>query len=315
MTLSERIERTRSLCGNALSAGPLAQAEACLARAGFSNSDYAAMLRSGARYHRPAPELVRLRDECLAAGLPAAEFFFERALLIRTALAALDEVPLLPVDESVQHLFCREFDFYAQPPASALSRFALEGQIFPAMSGLVSLTRFPAGQYQWVISGLPRSWLPKIPPLQLARVCWFLATGMRGLAPYFVPHINATSMTASFLTEREYYKSFCRMATALEKQPAIRGIMAGAWMFSKETHRVSPHLAFFNKPYLESGGLYVDRGPAAPADGFLAGDPVRAARYHSGEYRPTFGLVFCTRDQAISWKQRHPELESQLAVR
>ena len=96
------------------------------------------------------------------------------------------------------------------------------------------------------------------------------------------------------------------MASALERQPEVRGLMTGSWFHSLETHRVSPHLAFVNRPFLEAGGIYTELGPADPEDGFLVGNPARAALYHSG---PAFGLVMCTREQAIAWKRSNPELE------
>jgi hypothetical protein len=91
--------------------------------------------------------------------------------------------------------------------------------------------------------------------------------------------------------------------------------MASSWLYSRETHRINPHLAFFNRPYMEAGGFYADLGPALPESGFLKGDPKRAELYNSGEYRPTNALVLCSRSQAIAWKQTRPEIAQLIHVK
>ena len=42
----------------------------------------------------------------------------------------------------------------------------------------------------WEVSGIPRSWLPKVPPQSLPQVVKYLAK-LGGLGPAFVPHLNA----------------------------------------------------------------------------------------------------------------------------
>lgn len=283
MTLKARIEETRSLCRTMLSSAPLAEAEALIARAGFTPQMCSHLLRSGAKRKSPAPELAALRPGKVLEGQWPYDFALERALLVRTAIFALDEIASMPVDESVKHLFCIEFTAYAKPPAASLENFTMDGRRFAAMSGIVSLSRFPAGQYHWILSGFPRSWFPKVSPARLPGLGYFLAARMHGREPLFEPHLNGTTSRSTFVTEREYFKSFFRMAAAIEKQPGIKGIMASSWLYSRETHRINPHLAFFNRPYIEAGGFYADLGPALPESGFLKGDPKRAELYNSGE--------------------------------
>ena len=88
-----------------------------------------------------------------------------------------------------------------------------------------------------------------------------------------------------------------------------------SWLHSRETHRVSPHLAFLNKTFTEAGALYSELGPADPVDGFMEGDPHRTELYQRGEYRPTTGLVLCTRDQMLAWKEKNRDLEPLLIPR
>lgn len=313
--MAERIEHARTLCRRALDTPPVKEAAEWLDRAGLTGAERTELLRDAGRRNRVGERLTALRSRALAEGFPAGALAFERALLVRTALESLDRVACLPVDESVKHLFCREFAFYSDPPETDLDRFSIEGRIFPTMCGMVTLSRFPGGQHHWVVSGFPRSWFLKISPLHLPGLSYFLFTKMGGLSPYFVPHVNHTTFSGLLFTEREYYKSFYRMTAAIEKQPAIRGIMSASWLHSHETHRISPHLAFFNRPYVEAGGLYIERGPASPRDGFLTGDPERTRLYQSGKYKPAFALMFCTRAQALSWKAAHADIQAKLVVR
>jgi hypothetical protein len=313
--LVERIEQARTLCRRALETEPVANALACLSRTTVAECEQTDMLREAGRHNKCGVKLEALRTAVLSDGLPAEKFALERALLVRAALSSLDQVSDLPVDESVKHLFCKEFAFYADPSDPEIEKFSMDERVFPAMCGIVTLTRFPAGQHHWVVSGFPRSWFPKIALHRLPELGYYLFRKLGGLAPYFVPHLNNTTFNGRLFTEREYYKSFYRMTAAIEKQPSIRGIMSASWLHSPETHRVSPHLAFLNQPYAEAGGFFIERGPANPEDGFMSGDPERARLYKAGLYKPTFALLFCTRAQALAWKAAHAEIESRLGVR
>lgn len=274
------------------------------------------ILRGVARVHKPTAELLSLRESVLLQGGLAAEpHVLERALLLRVALGSLDRIPQLPVEDSVKHLFCKEFMFYASPPERDLPKFVYACHPFLTMVKLALLIRFPAGVIQWEVSGFSRRWLFHIPPSQMPRTLYFFASKAKAFHPYFVPHIAVSSVTVPFCSEREFLKSFYRMAASLEKQPNVRGILDASWLHSSETHRVSPHLAFMNRPYLESGGLYADLGPAPADSGFLVGDKNRSNLYQSGQYKPSSGLVICTREQALAWKCNHSHLESKLGIK
>ncbi len=316
MNLSERIEQTVSLCHEALAASDLGRAEDFLARCGLTEQKRLELLRASARAQQPAPELLGLRDSLIAeVGSAAGMGALERVLLVRTALTAIAQLPGLPVDESVKHLFCKEFTFYAKPPESARGNFSLTQHVFFAMGKIVLLERFPAGPSHWEISGFPRSWLAKVAPRYMARTFRFLAFETRGCKPFFVSHLGGTRHRMPAIIERDLRVGFYRSAASVEQQPSIKGMMAGSWLHSRETHRVSPHLSFLNRPWLEAGGVYTDLGPADPSGGFLTGSSERAELYRAGEYKPTFGVVICSRDQVIEWKRAHPELEPLAAVR
>lgn len=316
LTVSQRIEQTRSVCEHALAESRLVAAENLLAARGVTEQMRLDILQGVAKIRKPTAELLSLRESVLLQGGLAAEpSVLERALLLRAVMRSLDRIPQLPVEESVKHLFCKEFMFCANPPAKDLHKFVYTCHPFLTMVKLALLLRFPAGLIQWEVSGLPRRLLLDLPPTQMPRTLYFLAMKARAFYPYFEPHITVSSLTVAFLTEREFLKSFYRMAASLEKQPTIRGILDASWLHSSETHRVSPHLAFISRPYLEAGGLCVDLGPAAADSGFLAGDKNRWNLYQSGQYKPTRALVICTREQAMAWKCKHSHLEGKLGVR
>lgn len=271
------------------------------------------LLRVCAHLQKPAPELLTLtRLAARESGVVSQPGLLERALLARASLLALDRIRELPVHESVKHLFCKEFISYAEGSPSP-ERYVHTAFPFFAMSKVVVLQRFPGGQLHWEVSGFPRRWFARIQARALPKSLLFFILKTRALHPYFVWHLGGTTERLPFLLEREALKTFYRMAATLEKQPSIRAILGGSWLHSVETHRVSPHLAFLNRPFTESGGIYLDLAPNE-SHGFLAGDNSRAQLYASGKYRPTFGVVICSRNQAISWKQAHPEFEQLVSV-
>ena len=258
---------------------------------------------------RASVEVLRIRDLVnKEIGLSPDLATFERTLLLHTALQHLQDIPSIPVDESVQHLICRDFRFYATPNQAELSTFIATGSSWPSRLRVALLRRFPAGQTEWEVSGMPRRSLLKLAPRDIPRVLWFIAAKSKAFAPFFVGHMS-TGRRPVFLLEREFRLGFYRAGLAMRRQPSIRATFAVSWLHSRETHRVSPHLAFMNKPFMEAGGLYADLGPAPRNDGFLARDPNRQDLYDRGLYKPTWAMVICTREQVLAWLEKNRDLE------
>ena len=191
---------------------------------------------------------------------------FARTLLLRVSLPALDRIPTLPVPDSVKRMFCEQFAYFAQTPTEEPGPFLLTQHPFVAMSRLALLERFPGGQHDWEISGFSRRWLASVGLRQLPRLAWMLLAEAGGHQPFFVQHMAVANRRPRFCTEREYLRFFYRMAASVETQPSIRAIMGCSWLHSLETHRINPHLAFFNRPHLEAGGVYFEIGLAAGTD-------------------------------------------------
>jgi hypothetical protein len=311
MKTEEWVEEARSRCQSALQEPDIQHVETLLDQAGFSGSARLEALESTAKAHLLSSSLLKL-----SASVPSdGRFTFERKLLLDQALISLPKIAALPVDGTVKQLFCKEFMFIAEPTDDALPKFSIDAYTFVAMARLVLLERFPAGHYHWEVSGFPKAWLPKVPLRLLPVTLRFLLFEARGMKPWFVSHMRGTGPGNPFLVESEFRKSFFRMALALEKQPHIQAVMAQSWLHSPETHRVSPHLAFLNRIFVEAGGIVTDLGPAAEEDGFATGNKQRAELYRSGLYKPTVGVAACSRRQAIAWARKHNEIERQLTVK
>ena len=234
---------------------------------------------------------------------------FERFLLLTTALASLDRLPALPVSGDVRALICDEFRFYASPPGEHAHRYAIGSASFTAMCKTASLRRFPAGQFDWEVAGIPRSYIARVPRQRLLTAIAFAAFRMRGLKPVFFSHLNWRRPNSSLL-EIEANRSYYRMAQALQLQPEVKGFAACSWFRSPETHRVSPNLAWLSRVILENGGLVAEAGPDSPDSGVLHRSATRRRLYEAREFRPTKGLVMWPRNAMIAWAAAHPELGS-----
>jgi hypothetical protein len=203
-------------------------------------------------------------------------------------------------------MLCDYCKFFVSPPAAEMQLFDPTQMSFVALAKIALLERFPAGQFDWEVSGFPRSWLLKVPFSSLPKVAYFLARRLKGFAPCINSHLSYRRKHSLILIPRECQKSWYRMAISVERQPEIRGLVTCSWFLSPDTFKVSPHLSFMVAPFLESGGIVVTRGKA-DGNGFLVGSESRRKLYESGEFKPTMGLVLWARDQMIRWAHAHPE--------
>jgi hypothetical protein len=296
------IEQARLRCSDALSTPELTAVALALGRAGVGTAD-------GERFVREISEHdARVRNEILAvrSTVGSSDGSLERVLLLRGALDALPRVSRLPVSDDVKRLFCEAFEYVAAPPPGA--KFEAARASFVALCKLVTLRRFPAGQFHWEISGVPRSWLLKVTGRERLRLLFWLAARLKGRAPVMFIHLNAHRRNRFLLTEREADRSYFRMARSLALQPGVKGLVASSWLNSPDTFAISPHLSWMNRTFLENGALVVAMGPADPGSGVLARSPERKAAYDAGTFRPTVGLVIWPRDAMLAWAASHPEL-------
>lgn len=228
--------------------------------------------------------------------------------LLHTALASLPRVARLPVEPIVMLRLCDVFRSFCELPRGDDDvRFRPDLDFHGcALAGCAALTRFPAGQLDWEISGLPRSYLLRMPFQDLPRVCRTIVRDLRGLRPCFTAHMGVRRYSLLFV-EAESHRSYHRMARSMTLQPDVKGLLMAAWLHSPETIRVSAHLAWTNRTPLAHGATLTDLGPASPSDGFLTGSPERQRLFEAGRYRPTIGMIIWPRPALLAWAAAHPE--------
>jgi hypothetical protein len=301
--LPRLIDETRELCHDALRRPELARAAQALAARGGPQAAWAATfaVSESAKSQQPARDLIA----AVAGSQPAAPGVAEQCLLTSSALVALDRLASLPVGERVKALICDEFRSFASPDRREQTDVREEAR-FVSLCRLATLRRFPAGQFHWEVSGIPRRYLLRVAPVSLPRTLTFVAARMRGLAPIFYSHLNSRRPDRS-LSERESNRSYFQMAKALELQPAVKGFAACAWFRSPDTAEVSPHLAWVNRVFLENGGLVVKAGRADPEGGVFHRSVTRRRLYEMGAFTPTNGLVLWPRQAMIAWATAHTE--------
>lgn len=242
--------------------------------------------------------LVRLRDDVARVAGEAAGAVFARYGLLLAAAQHIHDIPLVPVDHEVQTLFLEECIHLVNASGAERDWFEMGRPNFGSMCKLFTLRRFPAGQFHWEVSGLPRSTFLRVGGLdraRLVRAAWRLG----GLSPLFVPHMPWRRQLT--LLERQQHRALFRMAEAMRRQPQIRGLLAEAWFHSPDAPKVSPHLAFVNRVFQEWGGFVLDSGPATEESGVFVGGEGRRRLAAEGKFEPRLGLVIWPRREMLRW--------------
>lgn len=230
----------------------------------------------------------------------------ERALLMLAAQYAAPQVPSLPIADSVKELFAEEFELFANPTPAWVSAFRCDNVRFREMARVATLRRFPAGQFQWEATALPRSWL--FETRQVFSLLRYVLFKLGGFSPLWELHLNELRKNRRMLLEKEGKLSYYRAAKSLERQPEVKGIMQVAWLFSESTAEISPHLAWLRTVPQSGGALVVDLGPAPEDSGFLTGSVERRKKYEEGSFRPRTGCLVWPRKELVAWADQHPEL-------
>jgi hypothetical protein len=212
----------------------------------------------------------------------------------------------LPVDERVKDLFCQNFKMYAA--AKTPEPFDVARASFVAMGRIATLSRFPAGQLDWEVSGIPRSWILKIPWAKLPGFVAAVMFELRGFAPAFFSHLNPNRRNQAILLERESLRSYHRMARSMEYQPEVKGFVTASWLHSPDTFAISPHLEWLNDVFLTHGGYVFPLGPADPGSGVLHRSPERQRAYDAGTFKPTQALIVWPRQAMLAWAAGREDL-------
>lgn len=309
------LDQTRAACRAALEQAPDLAPLWTAWRAGQPDLQESREMLPGVRtFGDVVPRLAARKETLSRAGYPVGGGAFERFLIVAAAVDAVDRLAALPVDERVQDLFCQNFQMYAAPDRLP-EPFDLARASFVAMGRIATLSRFPAGQLDWEVSGIPRSWLLKVPRRSVPRLVSSILFELRGFQPAFFSHINPNRRNQGILLERESLRSYHRMARSMERQPGIRGLITASWLHSPDTFAVSPHLAWLNRVFVENGGHVLSLGPADIDSGVLHRSPERQQAYDAGTFTPTEALVIWPRAAILAWAAGHEELRDEPKVK
>ncbi len=308
------LQEIRDLCAHRLAAPDLREISDRLDRRGLTHENTWHLLSGVTESPATQQPVDAVRIGLGAETITLERGAFERCLLLRAALHASTLLPALPVTPRVKRLFCDEFRYVATADATAMIKMLVGSVRFAEIVKIITLRRFPAGQFDWEVSGVPRSDLLRVHPARLPGVAAFILRRMGGLGPVFFSHLNPRRPQRALL-EVEANRSYYQMARSMEMQRGIKGFAACSWFRSPATHAVSPHLAWLSRVFLEHGGLVVEAGADTPESGVLHRSATRRRLYEAGEFKPTRGLVLWPRRAMLTWADAHPELGSQDGTR
>jgi hypothetical protein len=306
VSLAELVDEAMGRCRSALAREDQDRIASALRRLGVTDGDCVAAVGRVTEHGDENRHLLTLRSKIAqyAGMLPSGAF--ERYVVTAAACESIRRLDAAPLSATVKRLCCEAFCRFAEP-AAALDA---EANQFIAICKIATLRRFPAGQFDWEPSGLPRSWIPLVRPFgAFARVLRLVATEWKGFGPAFFVHMGAARRNFA-LFEREAHRSYYRMARSMELQPRIKGLMVSSWLHSPDTFSVSPHLTWLNTVFRDNGAIVATMGAAPPDCGVLHRSPERLRAYEEGRFRPTLGLVLWPRDRVLRWANRHPELDA-----
>jgi len=242
----------------------------------------------------------------LAASLGLEPQTLARWLLIRTALKAMPEISSWKVSEPVKRFWAEDVAFYANPTGD-LSIFSPSHVRFQEMARIVTLRRYPAGQFHWEISAFPRSYAVRTPISLWPKLFSTVCLKLHGFGPVAEIHVNDRRRNRLTLTESEGCLSYYRMAKSLELRPEIKGMFTCSWLYCASTAQVTPRLAWLRELFSKNGAFIGSIGPAPPDSGFLTGSKERRELYEAGQYHPLMTYVLWPRQAILGWALQSPE--------
>src|ERR1700676_671949 len=133
-----------------------------------------------------------MKERLRTAGIPCEDDWLERVLLGHAMDRSACKIDEQPVPVSVRDLIRKQFSAFRTPIAShgpVLAIDTAENDAFVAACKICTLRRFPAGPLDWVVSGMPRSWLLQMPLRDMPRALKFILSECKGFKPLFYVHI------------------------------------------------------------------------------------------------------------------------------
>jgi hypothetical protein len=268
---------------------------------GVSDEQLAAIVDTTATAGLPEPEWARLEEIACAGGVED-PLLLPRHVLLTAALRNLVRVRRYAVVEEVKGRLLDFFVYVCDPDRETEQILNARRHGFVAMCRMITLRRFPGGQVDWELGGVPRSWLRAVPRRDLPRMAWAVAKA-GGFRPFYVMHTSYRRELPIITDEAERH-AMKLLAESLGMQPQVRGTVAMSWMLDPDLHRVSPHLkwiAAWNEENRRFGAFFSSIGPAPEDSGFLVGDRRRRRAYESGDWRPVTGIRIWSRKEILRW--------------
>jgi hypothetical protein len=251
--------------------------------------------------------LRRLRTNAECVGIGAA-YAVERYIVLQAYLVALPRLHSLLVDDCIHHEFCRTCRLVALPPPARENRLAQDSDAFAELAQIVTLRRFHAGQLSFDIMNMPRAWVLKLHPFDLAGLTRELVLGLGGFGPVVMPHVNYWRSNPTLLLKGEQERALWRIAKSVERRRRIKGLVASSWLYSSAVGRTFAHLAWVREFFTDQDAYIVDVGAPLVDAGFLVGSERRRQLYAKGKFRPRETLVIWRRADMLAWADNHPEL-------
>jgi hypothetical protein len=296
----------QSLSEKLLSASDLRDVSRVVARQGVCAKEIAGLLAAIGDDEASHLAVMNFAERLIEQGVPSGDGAIERFLLLSAAWVYAGRIAAVTLDDEVRANLLKAIELFGSPgPLCSDSLCRRVGHShFAAMCKVVTARRFPAGAFDWEVAGFPMSWFLRVRKRDLPRVVWTLISETGGRAPMMASHYSVCRRPRLSMLREDVFASWRLMARNVALQPEIRGLLIDGWLLSPEVHRVSPHLAWFNEPFIESRALLTDLGDAPPDCGVFQGNRRRRELFEAGTFRPTIGVAIWPRDRLLEWAGR-----------
>lgn len=302
--ISTRFAEVAARCEETLALPEMAAAAEAAAGHGLTSPAIIELATQTARTGLPQENWERLAEACRKEGTPDTGYTLPRFVLLTAGRQNLARIPSLPVAAEVKLRLLDQFLYACAPDREREQLLDPRHYGFRVMCKFMLLDRFPAGQFDWEVSGFARSTLWKAPLRDVPRILRGLFRA-GGHVPFFESH-TAFRRELPILTEEAERSALRLMADSMRLQPEIRGYVAFSWLLSPNLPKASPHLGWLAELCRECarfGAAWTEIGEAPPSSGYLAGDRRRRKLYESGAWKPRLGVLLWARPDLLRWRE------------
>lgn len=303
----ERVDTIRGEADGVLRAEDNRLVSAALAEGGIDPVSVTQKLAQGALSPHGLVDVLKPATSGLAGVVP--EGTVERVLLATSIRTYAPQVLDLAIAEEARRGLLSYYSRLLRPEPRIAAKMRIGHSWFLSACKLATGSRFPAGVYEFELSGVPRSWflrMARSSPWDMVRLAAFVLTRTRGLEPFFANHMAILRDPSEHLTEERVAEAYLTIADSLELQPRVKGLLAAGWMRDPRIGVVSPHLAALSDPIVDSGGILVGLWKVDPeSSGALAKSRRRREAYARGLWHPAQGVALWPREAMLMWARSY----------